>query len=176
MLPAMVAHHRPQIIMKPAVLVMLVCIAVIVAGPHEYATLAAFGMVGTVLGVMLTEGYAFNLLGLAFIGAITFAGRAILRVLTGYGALVRLPRRGQSDGDGAQPDGGPQYAADGRYEPDDQGEAAGPDRRALSDLIDRLETAYRSRRDQASNPAHDQGQGDTPDQDRKSGSDTTRTR
>lgn len=85
--------------MKPAVLIMLVCIAVIVAGPHEYATLAAFGMVGTLLGVMLTEGYAFNLLGLAYIGAIAFAGRAILRVVTGYGALVRFPSRTQGERD-----------------------------------------------------------------------------
>jgi len=89
--------------MKPEIIFIGVLMAVIAAGPYRYAMLAGIGLAATVVSAMLTSTLPVDVFGMAVLGGIVFAGRGLLRALTGYGALIRFTPpddNGNGDNDG----------------------------------------------------------------------------
>ncbi|QLG61974.1 hypothetical protein [Halorarum salinum] len=73
------------------VLVQVAAILLIIAGPEDTAVPAALVLPGAVVLAIMYDAVSIPLLGLTAIGLILFATRALTRLLTGYGGLVRVP-------------------------------------------------------------------------------------
>lgn len=77
--------------MTPELLIHVLLIAAIAAGPEDFVAPAAFGLLAVLGGTLLYGLPSIDLVGLTFVGILVFGARALLRVLTGYGALIRSP-------------------------------------------------------------------------------------
>lgn len=77
--------------LTPVTLVQFAAILLIIAGPEDTAVPAAFVLPGSVILAIMYDTVTIPLLGLTAIGLILFATRAVTRLLTGYGGLVRFP-------------------------------------------------------------------------------------
>lgn len=108
--------------MKPEILFIGMLIAVIIAGPYKYAMMAGIGLTATMVAAMLTTTTPIDVFGMAVIGGIIFAGRGLLRALTGYGALVRFTPDDEGNGDDEAMHWRDRYDVDpgNDYNPDEQ--------------------------------------------------------